>query len=43
MSPIPFSGVPEKTGKPIIPSNRYNDIVARPSFHPKLIPIIRNK
>ena len=30
-----------KTGKPIIPSNRYREIVAKPSFHPKAIPIIK--
>ena len=27
--PIPFSGVPEKTGKPIIPSNKYKEIADR--------------
>ena len=37
--PIPFSGVPEKTGKPIIPSNKYKEIVATPNLHPKHAPI----
>ena len=38
---MPFSGVPEKTGKPMMPSNKYNATVATPSFHPKPIPIIK--
>ena len=37
--PIPFSGVPAKTGKPTIPSIRYNEIVNNPSFQPNNIPI----
>ena len=36
IKPTPFSGVPEKTGKPKIPSKRYKVTVAIPNFHPKL-------
>ena len=32
--PIPFSGVPEKIGNPIIPSNKYKETVAKPNFQP---------
>ena len=39
--PIPRSGEFEKTGKPIIPSNKYKTIEARPILYPKLIPINR--
>ena len=28
----------DNTGKPIIPSNKYKEIVATPIFHPKVIP-----
>ena len=37
--PKPFSGVPAKTGKPIIPSKRYKKTEKRPNFHPKITPI----
>ena len=37
-SPTPFSGEFENTGKPTIPSNKYNPIVAIPILYPKLIP-----
>ena len=31
-SPTPFSGELENTGNPIIPSNKYNPIVANPTL-----------
>ena len=39
-SPTPFSGEFENTGKPKIPSNKYNPIVANPILYPKLIKIL---
>ena len=32
-------GVPEKTGKPIIPSNKYRETVNNPSLQPKATPM----
>ena len=36
--PTPFSGEFENTGKPTIPSNKYNPIEVSPILYPKLIP-----